>query len=58
MNVNDGFKLSRGCTMTETANTQKSMTVSTVYCVNTNHAYVYELLNGEIVSFKKVAVGA
>lgn len=42
--------------MTETTNTQKSMIVSTVYCVNTNHAYVYELLNGEIVSFKKVAV--
>jgi hypothetical protein len=44
--------------MAETANTQKSRIVSTVYCVNTNHAYVYELLNGEIVSFKKVAISA
>ncbi len=44
--------------MTETVETQKSRIVSTVYCVNTNHAYVYELLNGDIVSFKKVAVSA
>lgn len=33
---------------------KKSTITSTVYCVNTNHAYVYELLNGDIVSCKKI----
>ncbi len=31
---------------------------STIYCVNTNIAYVYELLHGEIVGEKKVFVKA
>jgi len=29
---------------------------STIYCVNTNFAYVYELLHGEIVHEKKIFV--
>ena len=29
---------------------------STIFCVNTNFAYVYELLHGDIVREKKVAM--
>ncbi|HMK45804.1 MAG TPA: hypothetical protein VK436_04200 [Methanocella sp.] len=34
---------------------KKNTIVSTIVCVNRKHAYVYELLNGEIISEKKVA---
>ncbi|MGA9141550.1 MAG: hypothetical protein WBZ29_15095 [Methanocella sp.] len=29
---------------------------ATIYCVNTNCAYVYELLHGDIVTEKKITV--
>ncbi|OPY29178.1 MAG: hypothetical protein A4E28_01035 [Methanocella sp. PtaU1.Bin125] len=29
---------------------------ATIYCVNTNCAYVYELLHGDIVNEKKIMV--
>jgi hypothetical protein len=29
---------------------------ATIYCVNTNCAYVYELLHGDIIGEKKVAI--
>ncbi|WP_424356852.1 hypothetical protein [Methanocella sp. MCL-LM] len=33
---------------------KKNTITSRVFCVNTGHTYVYELLNGEIVSEEKV----
>lgn len=33
---------------------KKNVITSKVFCVNTGHTYVYELLNGEIVSEEKV----
>jgi hypothetical protein len=32
----------------------KDIITSTIYCVNTNFAYVYKLLHGEIVSETKI----
>jgi hypothetical protein len=31
---------------------------ATIYCVNTNCAYVYELLHGDIVGEKKISMKA
>ncbi len=35
---------------------QPEVITSTIFCVNTNFAYVYELLHGDIVNEKKVFV--
>lgn len=35
-------------------NDEDGIITSTIFCVNTKFAYVYELLNGEIVNEKKV----
>jgi hypothetical protein len=37
-------------------NREKETITSTVFCVNTNCAYVYELLHGDIVKEKKISV--
>jgi len=37
-------------------NQEKETITSTVFCVNTNCAYVYELLHGDIVKEKKISV--
>jgi hypothetical protein len=47
------------CTMQEKIPTvgisnKKSTITSKIFCVNTGHTYVYELLNGEIVSEEKI----
>ncbi len=47
------------CTMQETIPTvgssnKKNVITSKIFCVNTGHTYVYELLNGEIVSEEKI----
>ena len=39
-------------------NPKKETITSTVFCINTNCAYVYELLNGDIVTEKKITVKA
>lgn len=48
--------------MEEIMKTEKSLgaetITSTVHCVNTNYAYVYELQNHDIVSITKVFVKA
>lgn len=33
---------------------KKNVIKSRIFCVNTGHTYVYELLNGEIISEEKV----
>jgi hypothetical protein len=46
--------------MVEETNTGKNTTdeiiTATIYCVNTNCAYVYELLHGDIIGEKKITV--
>jgi hypothetical protein len=37
-------------------NESEEIITATVYCVNTNCAYVYELLHGDIVGEKKISV--
>jgi hypothetical protein len=46
--------------MVEEINSEKKVTeetiTATIYCVNTNCAYVYELLHGDIVGEKKITM--
>jgi hypothetical protein len=37
-------------------NTADEIITATIYCVNTNCAYVYELLHGDIIGEKKITV--
>jgi hypothetical protein len=46
--------------MVEKINSEKIVTdeiiTATIYCVNTNCAYVYELLHGDIIGEKKITM--
>jgi hypothetical protein len=62
MEVNGLCTIHWGNKMVEEINTEKKVSeeiiTATIYCVNTNCAYVYELLHGDIVCEKKISMKA
>jgi hypothetical protein len=60
MEINGLCTIQWGKIMVEEINSEKKVNeeiiTATIYCVNTNCAYIYELLHGDIVGEKKVTM--